>query len=676
LRRLVVLVVALWALPAEAAGAWSWPVDGPVLRPFVLGDDPYAGGQHRGIDIAADPDAPVRAPVGGEVSFAGTVPGGGRTITIRTADGYSATLLHLGPLSVRRGDAVAERDVVAAVGPSGEPEWDRPYVHLGVRVTADPHGYVDPLLFLPVRPEAATALPTARAPVPAGAEGDGNAHGPRAVSADGAPPAARSAEPPASEAPVTPPAPATSASPPPANPVAETADSVTPPVEQPVAEPAPATAAPLPAGPVTATADPPRTTDGRPPERLPASTATPSSVAPPVPVEPADVPVGGEPALPTGPPTQPVATLPGPAPAAAASPHGASRALAPSNPVVIPAPSPAVVAPLPEAALPPPVQAPGDRPTPTPVVTPPTAPPEVPSPVASGTGLGDPRPSPTPVEASPEPVAAATPIAPEPDSEPAAVVAPDVTLESRPATTDPVDLVGVDGVAVAPGTARPLAVERRAVEPAVPPRASSPSRADGTSYRDAPASGSGEPFDRLVAAPTFGAVAPAETAAVVPAEAIGRVPGETATSEADDRVGRPAPMFDAIRPRDGEWPAGGRVASPASDESARAGRTLDPSWVAIALLAAIAGATFAGAARPHRRVVAAEPSSMPTAPCSSRPRRRSTRRCGEGAGADADPIAALLRPPRRRPAPRRPAPSRPGRRVVTTRRVPVGALVA
>ena len=37
---------------APTAGAWSWPASGPVLRPFSLGDNPYLGGQHRGIDVA------------------------------------------------------------------------------------------------------------------------------------------------------------------------------------------------------------------------------------------------------------------------------------------------------------------------------------------------------------------------------------------------------------------------------------------------------------------------------------------------------------------------------------------------------------------------------------------------------------------------------------------------
>src|SRR5512132_41564 len=121
MKGLALLLPVLVALQVgvQPALAWAWPVDGPVLRPFVLGDDPYAGGQHRGIDIGALSGAPVRAPAAGTVSFAGTVPTGGNTITIRTDDGYAVTLLHLGTYSVSRGNAVAERDVLGSVGANG-----------------------------------------------------------------------------------------------------------------------------------------------------------------------------------------------------------------------------------------------------------------------------------------------------------------------------------------------------------------------------------------------------------------------------------------------------------------------------------------------------------------------------------------------------------------------------
>lgn len=149
--RLRLLLPALLAFQAGAppALAWTWPVDGPVLRPFVFGDDPYAGGQHRGVDLGAARGLPVLAPAGGVVDFAGTVPGGGRTLTIATGDGYAVTLLHLGSIDVAAGSDVAEGAVVGTVGPSGVAEHPVPYVHLGMRLAADPVGYVDPLGLLP-----------------------------------------------------------------------------------------------------------------------------------------------------------------------------------------------------------------------------------------------------------------------------------------------------------------------------------------------------------------------------------------------------------------------------------------------------------------------------------------------------------------------------------------------
>ena len=169
MKRVVALLPVLIAFQAGVppALAWTWPVDGPVLRPFVLGDDPYAAEQHRGLDVAAPTGELVRAPASGTVSFAGTVPGGGRAATIQTADGYSVTLVHLGSVAVARGQEVVEGDGVGTAGRSGEPEHAESYVHLGVRVTADPNGYVDPLGLLPSRqaPPPPSPAPPAE-PVP------------------------------------------------------------------------------------------------------------------------------------------------------------------------------------------------------------------------------------------------------------------------------------------------------------------------------------------------------------------------------------------------------------------------------------------------------------------------------------------------------------------------------
>src|SRR5579884_54376 len=237
---LVAAVAALLAAPV--ARAWTWPASGGVLEPFVFDPaQPYAAGQHRGIDVGAAAGEPVRAPAGGTVTFAGAVPGSGSTLTITTADGLAVTLTHLGSLSVAAGTAVAEGDRVATVGPSGDPEVDGPYVHLGIRIASDPQGYRDPLANLPAR---AAAAPPAAAPAPAPAPSPAPVSAPAAAPSPS--PAATSPAP-APAAPATPPASAqaaASAAPPATVPAAPPA--ATPEGSPPVVAPASATPAPAP----------------------------------------------------------------------------------------------------------------------------------------------------------------------------------------------------------------------------------------------------------------------------------------------------------------------------------------------------------------------------------------------------------------------------------------------
>jgi peptidase M23-like protein len=168
MRRLV-LLLALAALTVPcAAGAWTWPVDGPVLRAFTYGSNPYAGGQHRGIDVGAPVGAHVAAPARGTISFTGSVPGGGRAVTIRTSDGYSVTLLQLGTISVLRGAVVEEGAVVGTVGESLDAVTHAAHVHLGVRATASEDGYIDPLSLLPPRIVVVPAPPDPPSGVVAG----------------------------------------------------------------------------------------------------------------------------------------------------------------------------------------------------------------------------------------------------------------------------------------------------------------------------------------------------------------------------------------------------------------------------------------------------------------------------------------------------------------------------
>ena len=211
--RLAALSALLVLAVPPAASAWTWPVDGPVVRPFAFGSDPYAAGQHRGIDIGAPSGTPVLAAAGGVVSFAGTVPNGGKTVTIQTSSGYAVTLVHLGSIRVLRGTAIEEGATVGTVGPSGVPDIPEPYVYLGIRVASDDQGYLDPLLFLPPRSEPPAAPESASDPPSTPVEessGSESSASPVAAEPPPVPPTDASGEPPSetSEEPATTPEPA------------------------------------------------------------------------------------------------------------------------------------------------------------------------------------------------------------------------------------------------------------------------------------------------------------------------------------------------------------------------------------------------------------------------------------------------------------------------------------
>src|SRR5579862_877248 len=155
MRRFLLMPIVMLVL-APAARAWTWPVDGAELQPLsFVSAHPYAGGQHRAIEVAGSLGAVVRAPAAGVVAFAGTVPVSGHSVTIQTADGWSVTLTHLGSVAVDEGATVAEGDGVGTIGPSTKPGVAEPFVELGVRASTDDEGYVDPLGLLPAAPAAA-----------------------------------------------------------------------------------------------------------------------------------------------------------------------------------------------------------------------------------------------------------------------------------------------------------------------------------------------------------------------------------------------------------------------------------------------------------------------------------------------------------------------------------------
>lgn len=152
----IVFTFVLLAAPNSASatagtggsGAWPWPLLGEVITPYKNVPDRYAAGQHRGLDIAAPVGRPVLAIVPGRVSFAGKLPDGGQTVTVRSADGrWLVSDLHLATRDVQRGDSVRPGARLGSVGTSGRRSAEPAHLHLSVRRTSD-RAYVDPLTLL------------------------------------------------------------------------------------------------------------------------------------------------------------------------------------------------------------------------------------------------------------------------------------------------------------------------------------------------------------------------------------------------------------------------------------------------------------------------------------------------------------------------------------------------
>lgn len=158
--------IVLCAPPAARADSpWTWPVRGEVITSFRNGADPYAAGQHRGIDIAAGVGERVVAATPGTVAFAGVAGSSGRTLSIESGDGrFTVSYLHLFDVSVTRGQRVSEGQQLGAVGTSGRRSAQAPHLHFGVREAGREHAYRDPLDFLPAAPPAP---PEPAAPPPA-----------------------------------------------------------------------------------------------------------------------------------------------------------------------------------------------------------------------------------------------------------------------------------------------------------------------------------------------------------------------------------------------------------------------------------------------------------------------------------------------------------------------------
>jgi hypothetical protein len=164
---IVAAALVTQAAPATAAAQeWTWPVRGRIITPYSNDNTkPYAGGMHRGIDIAAPVGAEVVAAHAGRVSYAAQLGSSGLTVAIRSSDDrYVTSYLHLGRTAVGRDQAVTLGQKLGEVGRSGTPSATEPHLHFGVRLADRDRFYLDPLSLLPPLAGGVRDAPPARAP--------------------------------------------------------------------------------------------------------------------------------------------------------------------------------------------------------------------------------------------------------------------------------------------------------------------------------------------------------------------------------------------------------------------------------------------------------------------------------------------------------------------------------
>jgi murein DD-endopeptidase MepM/ murein hydrolase activator NlpD len=125
-----------------AFGSYSWPVRGPVVRPFEPPATQYSAG-HRGIDIAVPLGTPIRAPADGTVAFAGAI-AGSLFISIDHPGGIRTSYSWVSAVGVKWGQAVTRGEIIGRTGP-GDPGSAQPILHFGARLN---DVYIDPMLLL------------------------------------------------------------------------------------------------------------------------------------------------------------------------------------------------------------------------------------------------------------------------------------------------------------------------------------------------------------------------------------------------------------------------------------------------------------------------------------------------------------------------------------------------
>jgi murein DD-endopeptidase MepM/ murein hydrolase activator NlpD len=131
----------------DVPSPWNLVVEGParLTSGFGMRHDPFNGQMqhHNGVDLAAQPGAPIYALKKGLVVFSGWQPGYGKVVILRHSDGLETVYGHNERNLARKGQTVAPDSAIALVGSSGRSTG--PHLHFEVRKNGRA---VDPIPYL------------------------------------------------------------------------------------------------------------------------------------------------------------------------------------------------------------------------------------------------------------------------------------------------------------------------------------------------------------------------------------------------------------------------------------------------------------------------------------------------------------------------------------------------
>lgn len=133
-------------LPAGAGnGSMIWPISGPITSEFGWRIHPITGDSrfHSGLDIGGDYGMDVHAAASGTVTYAGWISGYGNAVIIDHGGGITTLYGHNQSLNVSEGQSVAQGQVIAACGSTGNSTG--PHCHFEVRQNGEPvspYGYL------------------------------------------------------------------------------------------------------------------------------------------------------------------------------------------------------------------------------------------------------------------------------------------------------------------------------------------------------------------------------------------------------------------------------------------------------------------------------------------------------------------------------------------------------